>query len=121
MDPIHQFEVTEYFSLGTIGGVEFAFTKSALFMLISVALVALLMIGATGSRAIVPGRLQSLAELCYEFVADTLQATTGAEGMRFFPFVFTLFMFGQDGTVGLCGCDHPCQRDRRRIQHADRL
>ena len=93
MDPIHQFDVTKYFTFGTIGGAEFAFTKSALFMLISVALVALLMIGATGSRAIVPGRLQSLAELCYEFVADTLQATTGAEGMRFFPFVFTLFMF----------------------------
>ena len=93
MDPIHQFDVTKYLTFGTIGGAEFAFTKSALFMLISVALVALLMIGATGSRAIVPGRLQSLAELSYEFVADTLQATTGAEGMRFFPFVFTLFMF----------------------------
>jgi F-type H+-transporting ATPase subunit a len=41
----------------------------------------------------VPGRLQSIAELSYEFVADTINSTAGKEGMRFFPLVFTLFMF----------------------------
>jgi len=93
MDPIHQFEITNYFVFGKIGGYEIAFTKSALYMLISVALIALLMIGTTSSRALVPGRLQSVAEGTYEFVANSLQSTAGPEGMMFFPFVFSLFMF----------------------------
>jgi F-type H+-transporting ATPase subunit a len=93
MDPIHQFEITNYFVFGHIGGVELAFTKSALYMLISLGVIAALMIGATGARALVPGRLQSVAEVSYEFVASTLQSTAGSEGMRFFPFVFSLFMF----------------------------
>jgi F-type H+-transporting ATPase subunit a len=93
MDPIHQFEIVNYFVFGHIGGVEIAFTKSALYMLISAAIIALLMLGATSARALVPGRLQGVAEMSYEFVADTLQSTAGPEGMRFFPLVFTLFMF----------------------------
>jgi F-type H+-transporting ATPase subunit a len=93
MDPIHQFEITNYFVFGHIGGVELAFTKSALFMLISLAVIALLMIGSTNARAMVPGRLQGVAEMSYEFIASTLQSTAGPEGMKFFPLVFSLFMF----------------------------
>jgi F-type H+-transporting ATPase subunit a len=93
MDPIHQFEIYKYFVFGTIGGVELAFTRSALFMLISLAIITLLMIGATGPRAIVPGRLQNVAEMSYELVASMLQSAAGPEGMKFFPFVFSLFMF----------------------------
>jgi F-type H+-transporting ATPase subunit a len=93
MDPIHQFEITNYIVLGHIGGVEIAFTKSALYMLISVAIVAWLMLGATGARAMVPGRLQGVAEMSYEFIATTLQSTAGPEALRFFPLVFSLFMF----------------------------
>jgi F-type H+-transporting ATPase subunit a len=93
MDPIHQFEITNFFVFGTIGGVEIAFTKSALFMLISLAIIALLMLGATRTRAMVPGRAQGVAEMSYEFIASTLQSTAGPEGMRFFPLVFSLFMF----------------------------
>jgi F-type H+-transporting ATPase subunit a len=55
--------------------------------------ISLLMIGATSRRSLVPGRLQSMAEMSYEFVADTIGNTAGREGMRFFPFVFSLFMF----------------------------
>ena len=93
MDPIHQFEITNLFVFGKIGSVEIAFTKSALFMLISLAVITLLMIGSTTARALVPGRLQSAAEMSYEFVASTLQSTAGSEGMKFFPLVFSLFMF----------------------------
>jgi F-type H+-transporting ATPase subunit a len=93
MDPIHQFEITNFLVLGHIGGVEIAFTKSALFMLISLAIIALLMLGATSARAMVPGRLQGVAEMSYEFVASTLQSTAGPEGMKFFPLVFSLFTF----------------------------
>jgi F-type H+-transporting ATPase subunit a len=93
MDPIHQFEITTFFVFGKIGGFEIAFTKSSLFMLISLAIIALLMLGATTARAMVPGRLQSVAEMSYEFVASSLQSTAGPEGMKFFPLVFSLFMF----------------------------
>jgi F-type H+-transporting ATPase subunit a len=70
-------------------------------MLLSVALIALLMIGATRPRALVPGRLQSAAEISYEFVANALQSTAGPEGMKFFPLVFSLFVF--IATVNLIG------------------
>jgi F-type H+-transporting ATPase subunit a len=93
MDPIHQFEITKFFVFGHIGGVEIAWTKSALFMLISLGIIALLMLGATSAREMVPGRLQGVAEMSYEFVANTLQGAAGPEGMKFFPLVFSLFMF----------------------------
>ena len=92
-DPIHQFEIKKLATLGHIGGQEIAFTNSALFMLIAVAGVSALMIGATASRAVVPGRMQSVAEITYEFVADMLRSSAGREGMKFFPLVFTLFTF----------------------------
>jgi F-type H+-transporting ATPase subunit a len=62
-------------------------------MFIIVGLASALLIGATTRRAVVPGRLQSIAEICYEFVANTVRSSAGTEGMRFFPFVFTLFVF----------------------------
>jgi len=93
MDPIHQFEITNYFVFGRIGGVELAFTKSALYMLIALAIVAWIMVVTTSARALVPGRLQGVAEMSYEFIASSLQSTAGPEGMKFFPLVFTLFMF----------------------------
>jgi F-type H+-transporting ATPase subunit a len=93
MDPIHQFEIKNLFTLFTVGGHEIAFTNSALYMVIALAVITLLMIGATGSRALIPGRLQSVAEISYEFVANTLRSSAGTEGMKFFPLVFSLFMF----------------------------
>src|SRR5256714_483290 len=93
MDPIHQFEIKNLLPITRIGGIEIAFTNSALFMLIALALILLLMLGATSSRALVPGRLQAVAEMSYEFVATTLRNTAGPEGMKFFPLVFSLFMF----------------------------
>ena len=93
VDPIHQFDITKWFTIGTVGAREIAFTNSAMFMLIALLGIAVLMLGFTHSRALVPGRLQSLAEISYEFVADTLRSATGEAGMKFFPFVFTIFMF----------------------------
>jgi F-type H+-transporting ATPase subunit a len=93
VDPIHQFNIEKWFTVGTLGSREIAFTNSAMFMLIAVVGIAVLMLGFTRSRALVPGRLQSLAEISYEFVADTLRSATGEAGMKFFPFVFTIFMF----------------------------
>jgi F-type H+-transporting ATPase subunit a len=92
-DPIHQFEIQKIFTIGHIGGQEIAFTNSSLYMVIAVGVIGMLLIGMTASRSLVPGRLQSLAELSYEFVAQTIRSTAGSEGMRFFPLVFSLFMF----------------------------
>jgi F-type H+-transporting ATPase subunit a len=92
-DPIHQFEIHKIFSLGTFGGHEIAFTNSSLYMVIAVLVIALLLVGATSGRSLVPGRMQSIAELSYEFVATTIRSTAGSEGMKFFPLVFSLFMF----------------------------
>jgi len=93
MDPIHQFQIKNLLTFGHIGGHEIALTNSALFMLIAIAVIAALTIGATSSRALIPGRMQSVAEMSYEFVADTLRSSAGSEGMKFFPLVFSLFMF----------------------------
>jgi F-type H+-transporting ATPase subunit a len=93
MDPIHQFEIKSLFPIAHIGAIEIAFTNSALFMLIALAVILLLTLGATASRALVPGRAQAVAEISYEFIATTLRDTAGPEGMKFFPLVFSLFMF----------------------------
>jgi F-type H+-transporting ATPase subunit a len=92
-DPIHQFEIHNIVTLGNIGGHEIAFTNSSLYMAIVVIATAALLVGASAPRSLVPGRLQSVAELSYEFVAEMIQSTAGKEGMKFFPFVFTIFMF----------------------------
>jgi F-type H+-transporting ATPase subunit a len=93
MDPIHQFKIINLFSLGEIGGAQIAFTNSAAYMLVAVALLTAFLVGGTAGGKLVPTRLQSTAELTYEFVANMLRSTAGSEGMRFFPFVFTIFMF----------------------------
>src|SRR5262245_5298919 len=92
-DPIHQFEIKNLFRLGSIAGHELYFTNSALFMLIAVGLITGFLLLSTMQRALVPGRLQVLAEISYEFIANAVRSTAGTEGMKFFPFVFTLFTF----------------------------
>src|SRR5437764_2662567 len=91
MDPIHQFNIQKIFTIGHIGNQEIAFTNSSAYMLLAVAIIALLMLAT--SRSLVPGRLQSVAEISYEFVANTISSTAGKEGMKFFPLIFSLFMF----------------------------
>ena len=91
IDPIHQFNIDKLFTIGHIGNQEIAFTNSSAYMVVSVALISLLMIGA--GRQLVPGRFQSVAEISYEFVANTIRSNAGAEGMKFFPLIFSLFMF----------------------------
>jgi len=93
MDPIHQFQIVKLFEIGKLGKAEIAFTNSAVFMLLAVFLLTAFLVGATAGGRAVPTRLQSAAELTYEFVADMLRSTAGHEGMRFFPYVFTIFMF----------------------------
>jgi F-type H+-transporting ATPase subunit a len=93
IEPIHQFNIEPLFTIGHIGGYTIAFTNASAYMFLTVALISILMIvGVSGAR-LVPGRFQSMAEITYEFVATTVRSTAGSEGMKFFPLVFSLFMF----------------------------
>ena len=76
-----------------IGGLDASFTNSALSMVIAVAAITALMLLGTRKQAIVPGRWQSLCEGMYDFVSGLLKENVGNEGRRFFPFIFSLFMF----------------------------
>ena len=76
-----------------IGGLDISFTNSSLWMVISVAVVTVLLTASMSRRAMVPGRWQSVAELFYEFIANTLRDTVGRDGKKYFPLIFTLFMF----------------------------
>jgi F-type H+-transporting ATPase subunit a len=99
--PLAQFRIHHILPI-TVGGVDLSFTNSSLWMAIAVLLVyGLVMLGARHG-SMVPGRLQSLIELSYEFIADMVGSTIGKEGRRYFPFFFTLFMFVLFGnTLGL--------------------
>ena len=91
-DPIHQFTIQKIIPI-EVGGVDFSFTNSALFMALTVAGAGAFLLLSTRRRALVPSRAQSAAEVTYEFVAQTLRDSAGNAGMRFFPLVFSLFMF----------------------------
>ncbi len=90
--PLQQFEI-KTIAAANVGGVNVSFTNSALFMVIAItAITAFLLLGVR-KRALVPGRLQSMAELMYEFVAGLVRDNVGSAGRAYFPFIFTLFMF----------------------------
>ena len=92
MDPLEQFQIKPLLQI-VIGGYDVSFTNSSLWMAIAVVCAYLLIMAGTRQQAMVPGRLQSVVELLYEFVANMLRDAAGKEGLRYFPIIFTLFMF----------------------------
>jgi len=98
-NPIEQFEIHPIFPIVKIAGQQISFTNSAAYMLVAVVLTAALMLGATAGRRLVPTRMQSVAELTYEFIANMLRSAAGEHGLKFFPLVFSLFMFVLFGNV----------------------
>jgi len=92
INPIEQFSILKIVDIH-IAGHDFSLTNSSLYMMIAVALsCGLMAIGAAGGSG-VPGRMQAMAEMAYEFVAGMVRSAAGEHGMKFFPFVFCLFMF----------------------------
>jgi F-type H+-transporting ATPase subunit a len=91
-DPIHQFQINTIVPID-IAGLDFSFTNSSLFMLATTGAVCAFLVLSTSGRGLVPGRWQSAAEMSYEFVASMLRDAAGTQGMKFFPLVFSLFMF----------------------------
>lgn len=92
VDPLHQFEIQRYIPI-QIGDLDLSFTNSALWMLITVGLVCFIMMVGIRGRAIIPTRMQSVAELFYEVVSNMVKETAGRGAEKYFPFIFTLFMF----------------------------
>jgi F-type H+-transporting ATPase subunit a len=90
--PLEQFTIHELIPL-KIGGINASFTNSALWMVIAILAITLFLTLSMRSRALVPGRWQSLAEMFYEFIANLVRDNVGGEGRKYFPFIFTLFMF----------------------------
>jgi len=93
IEPMHQFEIKRFIDLRDYGLDFLSFTNSSLFMLIAVGLITGFFIYAMRGHSLVPTRIQSMAEMAYEFVAKMVRDNTGQEGMQFFPFVFSLFVF----------------------------
>jgi len=91
-DPIHQFEIHTILPIKLFGW-DVSFTNSSLYMLVAVLLIASFYILSMRARSLVPTRLQSVAEISHEFVAGMLRDSTGHGGMKYFPFVFSLFIF----------------------------
>lgn len=91
-DPISQFQVKPLVPI-EIGGLDLSFTNSSLFMVATTVAAAGFLMMTTANRGLIPSRLQSISEMAYEFVASMLRDGAGSQGMRFFPLVFSLFMF----------------------------
>ena len=91
-DPISQFKLKELIPL-EVGGMDISFTNSSLFMVATVLATSVFFVWALSGRSLIPGRAQSFAEMTYEFVAGMLRDSAGSEGMKFFPLVFSLFLF----------------------------
>jgi F-type H+-transporting ATPase subunit a len=90
--PLEQFEIKAIAPI-EVGGLDISFTNSSAAMVATLVLGTALIVLGMSRASVVPGRIQSLAEMSYEFIAGLLSDTVGAEGKRYFPFVFTLFMF----------------------------
>ena len=89
---MHQFEIQRLIPLKLLG-YDASFTNSSLFMVLGLGAITAFFLMAMRSRSLVPTRLQSMAEMVYEFVANMVRSNVGEAGMKYFPFVFTVFIF----------------------------
>jgi F-type H+-transporting ATPase subunit a len=96
--PLEQFEIKPIIPI-EIGGVDVSFTNSSLWMTIAVVVAGGTLAIAAGRGAMVPGRLQTVAELFYEFIAGLIKETIGAQGRKYFPIIFTVFAFVLTGNL----------------------
>lgn len=92
MNPLHQFEIHRFVNIG-FGDIDLSFSNSSLAMVLGVVCVFLLFYLGVKNSKIIPGRLQALAEMAYQMVASMLKDNVGTAGLRYFPFVFSVFFF----------------------------
>ena len=101
--PLEQFEIHRLVRLclggsagpegGCVGGLDASFTNSSLLMVIVLVFITAFFLLGMQQRALVPSRWQSMAELSYEFIANMIRENVGRAGMKYFPFIFSLFLF----------------------------
>ena len=90
--PIEQFNVKPIAQL-ELAGIDVSFTNSSLMMVLVVSFLTFFLAGGARKSAVVPGRWQVMVELLYSFIAGMVRDNVGKEGKRYFPFIFTLFVF----------------------------
>jgi F-type H+-transporting ATPase subunit a len=91
-NPLTQFEINKIFDLH-IGGLDISFTNSALYMVLVTIFAIGFMFFATRKKSLVPNRLQVIAESTYSFIIEMVKTSIGNEGNKFFPLIFSLFIF----------------------------
>ena len=91
-NPMEQFTIKPLIPIN-VHGYDISFTNSSLFMVITVVLSTLLLGWCLRRRSIVPSLSQSVPESLYEFIAGLIRENIGHEGLTYFPFIFTLFLF----------------------------
>ena len=90
--PLEQFEIIPLIDIKS-GNIDLSITNSSLAMILTVIIVTIFITASVNTRAIIPSKFQLVTELSYNFIAQLLQDTVGKEGRKYFPFVFTIFMF----------------------------
>ena len=90
--PLHPFELHELIPI-SLFGLDISINKAVILMWIVVGLAGTLLVVGGSARKMVPTKLQSLAELLVDFIRGIILDTMGKDGMKFFPFVATLFVF----------------------------
>jgi F-type H+-transporting ATPase subunit a len=96
--PMDQFIIEPILS-GSEGLQWYSFTNQALWMLISLVAIGVLFVFGIRKNEVVPGRLQSIAEIMYTFVKKMVVDIAGTEGLKYFPYIFTLFTFILFGNI----------------------
>ncbi|MBI1276089.1 F0F1 ATP synthase subunit A [bacterium] len=91
--PLAQFEIKPLYELPLLFGYDISFTNASLFMVLAAASVMLFVALGMRTLELLPGRLQSTVEMSYEFIANMIRDNVGAKGVKYFPFIFTIFMF----------------------------
>ena len=89
---MHQFEIEKIIPLDLFG-YDVSFTNSSLMMIVALALISGFLMYAMKARALVPSRIQSMAEIVYEYIASMVKENLGEDGMTYFPWVFSIFIF----------------------------
>jgi len=97
-NPMEQFVIKPIIPI-EVGGVDISFTNSSLFMVLAVLLSTLILGICLRKRSLVPNMAQSVPESLYEFIEGLLRENVGAEGLKYFPFIFTVFLFVAFGNV----------------------
>ena len=96
--PLHQFEISSLYDI-RLDNIDISFTNSALSMVLSILIASIIFYIGSAKNPNIPGRLQVLVEMSYDFVASMVRDNVGKSGKVFFPFIFTLFLFILFGNI----------------------